>query len=285
MKMANVSCNLSERVQGFSRNRALVLSKSLTSYFALTLPFLFSPISDYVTYGIKNMRIHNFHPQLMRNARSLASGDNLDVDGGNIAGVFGRIERDRPEVKQRIIQYLSTIVPDVSDVKHRHLGPYETLEFTQTRPDLHSAVYFPLNMSDGTLRALAALVAVAQYADDSVSVNLVGIEEPEAALHPAASGALMDALHEAAVHTQVVVTTHSPDLLDQINLESDRLLVAQMRDGVTEIGAVDPASREAIRDHLYTPGELLRMDQLQPDPKDLQRQRESIVMGDAGTPE
>ncbi|HUY34804.1 MAG TPA: AAA family ATPase [Pirellulales bacterium] len=45
--------------------------------------------------------------------------------------------------------------------------------------------------------------------------------------HPAAAGALMDALREAASHTQVVVTSHSPDLVEQINPDSDTLLAAQ----------------------------------------------------------
>ena len=138
------------------------------------------------------------------------------------------------------------------------------------------------NVSDGTLRALGPLVAVAQLADGGVPVRLVGIEEPETALHPAAAGVLMDALREAAVHTQVVVTTHSPDLLDQIDPETDRLLAVQMRDGNTEIGPIDRASREAIRKHLYSPGELLRMDQLDVDWADLQRQSQSVSPGEPG---
>lgn len=135
--------------------------------------------------------------------------------------------------------------------------------------------YDASSTSDGPLRALSALVAVAQLADGSVPVRLVGIEEPETALHPAASGALTDAFREAAVHTQVVVTTHSPDLLDQFDPETDRLLVARNRDGATEIGPIDPASRAAIKEHLYSPGESPRMDQFQPDQADLERQRQT----------
>jgi predicted ATPase len=129
-------------------------------------------------------------------------------------------------------------------------------------------------MSDGTLRALGTLVAVSQLADRKHPVSLVGIEEPETALHPAAAGALMDALREAVSHTQVVVTTHSPELLDQVNPEEDTVLAVQSQQGNTEIGPVDPASHEAIKSHLYTPGELLRMDQLSIDAADLERQKQ-----------
>ena len=144
--------------------------------------------------------------------------------------------------------------------------------------------FYAANMSDGTLRALGILVAVAQLAEDNDPVRLVGIEEPETALHPAASAALMGALQEAAVSTQVVVTTHSPDLLDRLDLDSDRLLAVQMRDGGTEIGPINRASREAVEEHLFSPGELLRMDQFEPDWRDLERQRQAAGSMNAERP-
>jgi predicted ATPase len=134
-------------------------------------------------------------------------------------------------------------------------------------------------MSDGTLRALGTLIAVNQLARRIGPVSLVGIEEPETALHPAAAGALMDALREAASHTQVLVTSHSPELLDQVNLETDTLLAVFSRDGNTGIAPIDLASRTVIRNHLYTPGELLRLDQLAPDKKDLKRQAQLDLFG------
>jgi predicted ATPase len=115
---------------------------------------------------------------------------------------------------------------------------------------------------------------------------LVGVEEPETALHPAAAGVLLDALDEATVSTQVVVTTHSADLLDgfdRLDQGTARLLVAEYREGATVIGTINRASREAIREHLFSAGELLRMDQFEPDYDDLQRQRHSFEP--AGQPE
>jgi len=67
----------------------------------------------------------------------------------------------------------------------------------------------------------------------------------------------------------------SPDLLDQMDLETDTLLAVDFQAGVTRIAPIDKASRSIIRDHLYTPGELLRMDQIEPDREDLARQASS----------
>jgi hypothetical protein len=81
----------------------------------------------------------------------------------------------------------------------------------------------------------------------------------------------MDALHEAAVWTQNIVATHSPGLLDRVELDNDGLLVAEMRDGATVIGPAVVVVREAIEGHLCSTGELLRMDQITPDRNELRR--------------
>ena len=150
---------------------------------------------------------------------------------------------------------------------------------------VHRWKFYANGMSDGTLRALGILTAATQLADRKRAVSFVGIEEPETALHPAAAGALIGALREAAVSTQVVITTHSPDLVDQMVLASDAVLTVQSSDGETKIAPMDPASREAIETHLYTTGELLRMDQLEPDKADLEEQRQMTLFGTNGEEE
>jgi predicted ATPase len=88
----------------------------------------------------------------------------------------------------------------------------------------------------------------------------VGIDEPEIALHPAVAGILLDSLREASASTPVVVTGHSPDLLDNDEIETDSILAVVTEYGVTVIWPVDDAGRSALGDHLYTAGELLRLD-------------------------
>jgi predicted ATPase len=124
-------------------------------------------------------------------------------------------------------------------------------------------------MSDGTLRALGILVALFQSGRRNgagLHVSLVGIEEPELALHPAAAGLLIDGLRDASRSTQVLVTSHSPDLLDNPQVTSDSLLAVDADEGTTIIGPLDEAGKSALHDRLYTAGELLRLSQLAPDP-------------------
>jgi AAA15 family ATPase/GTPase len=95
-------------------------------------------------------------------------------------------------------------------------------------------------------------------------VSLVGIEEPEAGLHPAAARVILNAMLDAAITTQVLATTHSADMLHMGEVDLDDLLAVSADDGVTRIGPIDDASRSAVRDQLYTVGELLQMDQIRP---------------------
>ena len=124
------------------------------------------------------------------------------------------------------------------------------------------------NVSDGTLRVLGVLVALFQGAGmDSVNAMLVGIEEPEGALHPAAAGVLTDVLLEASERVQVVVISHSAELLDRHTIPLDAIVAVVSEDGETRLAPLDATGRTMLRDHLFTAGELLRLDQLTPDPE------------------
>ena len=212
--------------------------------------------------ALLSMVFYNLSPAVMKELQSPDADVLLRRDGSNVASVIAHLQEKRPHAFERLRAYLSTIVPEITALRSVRLGPKETLHFhhRSSREALYAA-----SMSDGTLRVLGALAAVAQDVDGT-PVRLVAIEEPETALHPAATAALMDALREATTNTQVIVTSHSPDLLDQIDPDEDALLIAELKDGGTVIAGLDQASREAIRKHLYSAGDLLRMDQLQPQP-------------------
>ena len=65
------------------------------------------------------------------------------------------------------------------------------------------------------------------------------------------------------------MTSHSPELLDNSDIPLESIFAVDNRDGVTRIGQLDPASKKMLREKLFTPGELLRQNQLAPDPSAL----------------
>jgi predicted ATPase len=223
----------------------------------------FRPVYD----ALSRMGFYSLNPDRIRDFQAPDSGELLVRDGSNLTSVLRQLSTRDEVRKKRIEEYLSSIVLGVSGVDVKDVPPKATLEFRQeVAGSTDPWRFFAGNMSDGTLRALGILVALFQSQDSAASkVPLVGIEEPEVALHPAAVGALLDALREASQSTQVIVTTHSPDLLDSADIEAELLLAVHAEKGTTQIAPVDEASREAVRKGLYTPGELLRLDQLRPD--------------------
>ena len=226
--------------------------------------------------AFSQMGFYSLNPDKIRDLQSPDPGDLLIRDGSNLASVLAQLS---PSVKERIEEYLAAVVPGVHGVKVKEIGPKETLEFRQ---DVEGAKYpwrfLANNMSDGTLRVLGILVALFQASSSQSCIGenhdpkkpkkrvpLVGIEEPEIALHPAAAGVLLDGLRDAADKTQIIITSHSPDLLDDKDLDPESILAVEARNGTTTIAHVHEAGRSAVHDRLYTTGELLRLNQLQPD--------------------
>lgn len=230
----------------------------------------FRPVFDALTA----MGFYNLNPKLMRELQKPQDGRLLKSAGENIAGVIGHLERVAPDRVRTIKEYLRSVVPMVHGMERKAIGPMETLEFRQDMAGAkHPWKFLAQNMSDGTLRALGVLTALLQSNVD-YSPTLIGIEEPETALHPAASSALREVLVQAAKHNQVLVTSHSPDLLDDRGIDADSILSVVSEGGETKIAPLDEASRQMLRDHLFSAGELLRMNQLAPDRKIIEQQSE-----------
>jgi hypothetical protein len=110
--------------------------------------------------------------------------------------------------------------------------------------------------SEGLRRFLAHMLAMYQ----NPSKQTLFFEHPESGLHP---GALEALAYEFKVCSrdgrgQVILTTHSPQLLDYFPPES--LRVVDVDKLTTRIGPVAPEQLESLREDLLQPGELLTVD-------------------------
>ena len=222
----------------------------------------FRPVFD----ALSGIEVYNLNPLEISTLQRPDPGELLRRDGGNAASVLQNLADD---ARTRINDYLSRIVPGVQSAEPKTLGSQETLEFRQVvKGQQHPWHFLATSMSDGTLRALGILLAIHQRRPTPGGPrppSLIGLEEPETALHPAAAGILLSALREASRTTQIVVTSHSPDLLDNPDIADESVFAVESRDGLTRIGRIDNAGREMLRQRLFTPGELLRQNQLAPD--------------------
>ena len=215
--------------------------------------------------ALAGMRSSNPIPDRIRPIQPPASARSLHRDGSNLASVLGSLEKRSPSFKTRIDQYLGSIVPGIAKTGRWPKDTDETIEFWQDVGDGRKPFRLPASsMSDGTLRTLGILLALFQgAAAGEPERQLVGIEEPEAALHPAAAEVLMDAIREAALHVQVLVTSHSAELLEGVPAES--IIAVTADHGTALLGSLNGVARSALRERLFTAGEFLRMDQLSPE--------------------
>ena len=227
----------------------------------------FRPVYDALT----GMNFYKFDLDAMRRPQPPDCDNILRIsDGHNLAGVLGQMELTDPTRFSWIQQYMRNVVPEIEFVNRIQIPTVnlETIRFAQQAVGSDAPLEFTaVNMSDGALRALAVLTALLQGGDTPLS--LVGIEEPETALHPAAAGVLWDALNDGADRTQVLVTTHSPDLLHRKEVRHDSILAAHMEAGKTQIGPIVASSSRALQDRLMSAGELLRQGRLTPTEKAL----------------
>ncbi len=221
----------------------------------------FRPVYD----ALSEMGFYNLNPEAIRDLQAPDPGDLLKRDGGNLASVLANLGG---RGKTAVEEYLAAITPGVTGVEPRTMGTKLTLDFRQdVRGAHHPWRFLASNMSDGTLRALGVLVALFQgTSGNGERATLIGIEEPESALHPAAASVLMDSLTEASRAAQVIVSSHSADLLDHDTIPDTSILAVLSEHAETRIGPLDEAGRSSLRDHLFRAGELLRIDQLRPDP-------------------
>jgi predicted ATPase len=220
--------------------------------------------------------VYNFSPPAMRAHQPLTASPILVRNGENLARAIEGLREIEPETVRRIGTYLKAIVPGVMDFRTVEYGDFETVRFTlEAKPGQPPLEFDASSMSDGTLRTLGALVAAFQIVLPIGDFpGFIGIEEPETALHPAAMRALVAALDEATLRTQILLTSHSPDLLDAAEVKPENVGVVELLDGATAITPVDETSKGIVRDHLGTLGSLERDRQLELNPDDLERQAE-----------
>ncbi|SEG10554.1 Predicted ATPase [Actinacidiphila yanglinensis] len=216
--------------------------------------------------GLAGFRAFSLDPAAMRGLAPPRDGRALLRDGTNAGAVLHRLGRVADGAdRRRLDGYLQRIVPGLRGTRRRVLDGAETVEFAQdTAGAAHPWKFTAPSVSDGTLRALGVLLAL--FAPAGGRYGPVAIEEPETALHPAAAAVVREALRDAADRRQVLVTSHSPDLLDHEEVDAGSVRAVRAEDGRSVIGVLDEPAAFALRAGLDTAGHLLRTDGLVPRP-------------------
>lgn len=209
---------------------------------------------------LEEICLYHVFPNSLRDPQRMAESHPLEVGGENLASTLREMIQKKSRFLPDLKYALSFAVPGVNGLRVSQAGSYYVVELKHERDGgTDRGSWFDLSHeSDGTIRLLAMLTALFQ----DPSPSLIGLEEPELAIHPGAMAVLSDTMVEASLRGRVLVATHSPELIDRLPIESIRAVTAE--EGSTKVGKVADHQLESVRENLFTAGELHSMEGLQP---------------------
>jgi len=171
-------------------------------------------------------------------ARSKKGSETLASNGGNLAAVLAALRESHPANFAQLEAELRQIVPEFAGIevlRSRAAVSSETVSLglrLRGNGGASGEVVTADNLSQGTLYLLAVLFLVFQPAPPSV----VCIEEIDRGMHPRWLRALRDLLYrlsyprdfgQSRAPVQVLVTTHSPYLLDLFKDHPEEIIISQ----------------------------------------------------------
>lgn len=186
-------------------------------------PLLVAPEIEAVRSAFANIRRYDLQLIELRKEQIPNPRSDLTREGRGMPSAVRKLKdesADSGAAWQRITETLSVIAPHVMRAQVSSLtSEKEFLEFIESKLGRPVESW---EASDGTLRALAILVALERHPANGIIL----IEEPEQGLHPWAIAPVIDHMRRAIVARglQVVLTTHSSQVLE--NIKPGELLIA-----------------------------------------------------------
>jgi predicted ATPase len=176
----------------------------------------------------------------------------------SLAARFRTLKESQPHRLEIIQQYLRAIAPPFDQIEVVKANDVLWLRFLEKSRSGVSIGFYLSQASAGLVNSAEILLELFELPGEGRPTAAVIVEEPEALLHPGAIQVMRDSFLEASRTRQVLVTTHSPDLLDDPSVPAEWIRVVHRDEAGTHIDVLDPATKSVIRDKLYTPGQLLR---------------------------
>lgn len=180
-------------------------------------------------------------PSRMRAPAALST--RLELDGSNLAGVLAALgEAAREDLERHLIRHVSQLPErDLRRIWAQTIGVLgrdAMLYCTEGWNDASDPPIDARTMSDGTLRYIAIIAVMLLRPSGSLLV----IEDVDTGLHPSRASLLMNALRELGKERgiDVLVTTHTPALLDAAGLGMLPFIMVAHRDSASGASVLTP---------------------------------------------
>lgn len=177
---------------------------------------------------IENWHVSDFHISDARGSKDALYAEHLSPTGDNMAVVAQYIYQNHPDIFRTILRKMQERVPGISKVEAKETEDGRLI--LKFQDQAFKDPFIDRYVSDGTMKMFAYLILLF----DPKPHPLLCVEEPENQLYPSLLHELAEEFASYA-HTggQVFVSTHSPDFLNAVPLESIFWLIKEQ--GITKI--------------------------------------------------
>ncbi len=169
--------------------------------------------------------VYNFEPSALHQPNFVKQEFHFQPTGENFSSVMHSLQSEHAGKFSEIESLLKRTLPEVRNLFTALTKEGRTyVSWEEESMPLRVPVWA---MSDGALRLLGQLAALFS----PVQPALACFEEPENYVHPALLTVIADAIKCASAEKQVLISTHSPYLLDFFSPEN--LIIAEKKKGQT----------------------------------------------------
>jgi predicted ATPase len=206
---------------------------------------------------VRDWRVFHFHDTSssasVRHAQPLRDNLRLKPDASNLAPFLRMLREKHPENYTTIIETIRMVAPFFGDFIHRD-DPGERIELEWREVEDPDTPRGPRQLSDGTLRFICLATLLLQ--PRRLQPETILIDEPELGLHPYALVVLGSLLQQASEQKQLIVSTQSVELVNQ--LAPGDVIVTERHEGASVFHRLDAQHLSEWLDE-YALGELWKM--------------------------
>lgn len=168
---------------------------------------------------IENWHISDFHINAARGSKeSIGYEEHLSASGDNLQRVAFKLKEEHPHIFNSVVEKMRHRVPGISSVTPiKQEDKSILLKFGDKTFAGEDNQFIDSYVSDGTIKMFAYLILL----HDPKPHPVLCIEEPENQLYPSLLEELAEEFKEYSNKGgQVFVSTHSPDLLNAVSIDS-----------------------------------------------------------------
>ena len=189
---------------------------------------------------ITDFSVYDFDLKKAKESTPITGKVELEENGENLAIVIKNILEDAEKTRQ-FSNLLTDILPFIKGLNVETF--YDKSLLFKVKEIYNAHIHLPSSLlSDGTI-SVTAIVTALFFGDKKLMI----FEEPEHGIHPALIAKLMQYFYDASKHKQIIITTHSPEILKHTHLK-DLLLVSRNNSGFAQI--TKPIEQEIVNDFL-----------------------------------